>query len=429
MKKENKVIITSFLVNVSLSFLKLIFGFLYKSSALIADGFHSFSDLVTDVIAIVGNKLASKPADLKHPYGHGKFEYLTSLAIGIVIIVLGLNIIYKSSSTNSITSGNIVIYVSLFTVVFKYMLASYLIRKGKEYNNSILISSGKESSADVIGSLVVLISGFMTLLNKYSNLFNYADRVAAIIVGILIIKTGFMVLKENTSFILGEQEQDSKYIRKIKSLLINDENIKTIDNLVMLKYGPYYKLIGEVSMDPNLTLLTSHSIIEKIENEIKKLESKVKYINIHINPFKKSIDFNLRNFKKSDIDEVEKYLNDLINNCDKKGKSKSISKNYKYLRQSNYSHLKMIESKDEIIGMINYYLENQNYVLDLIYISPEYRRCGIGHDIIHGLISTRSNKNIVLSVSKNNEKAILFYKNIGFDIENETKENYNMIYK
>ena len=88
MNKTVKTMIISMIVNTILSILKVIIGLIGKSGALIADGLHSFSDLITDVVAIIGSKLASKPADINHPYGHGKIEYITSMVISMMIIFL-----------------------------------------------------------------------------------------------------------------------------------------------------------------------------------------------------------------------------------------------------------------------------------------------------------------------------------------------------
>jgi cation diffusion facilitator family transporter len=150
MKKENKVMLTSMIVNSFLSIIKIIVGIVGKSSSLIADGIHSFSDLFTDVFAIFGNLLSRKPADEKHPFGHGKLEYLTSIGIGLVILFVGFSIIYNSYDNKIVIPSILVVLVSLFTIVSKYLLASYITRKGKEYKNNILISSGRESSMDVL---------------------------------------------------------------------------------------------------------------------------------------------------------------------------------------------------------------------------------------------------------------------------------------
>lgn len=283
MCNNTKVMVISFITNAFLSLIKVVFGFIGKSSALIADGIHSFSDLSTDIIAILGDFFSRKPADKKHPYGHGKLEYLTSIFIGVIIIILGLGIISSSINKGVVIPNLLVIWISIFTIISKFILSNYILKKGYEYQNNILIASGKESRADVISSIIVLIS--IVLMQFDIKIFSYADIIASIIVGIFIIKVGFDVLSENISDILGEQETNKDYLNRINKIITKNRKIKTIDSLVLLKFGSYYKLIGEVSMDGNLTLSDAHAVIEKLEQKIKKQESKVRYITIHINPY------------------------------------------------------------------------------------------------------------------------------------------------
>ena len=283
MYKITKVMVISFITNAFLSLVKIIFGFLGKSSALIADGVHSFSDLSTDVIAILGDFFSRKPADKKHPYGHGKLEYLTSIFIGVIIIILGLSIISTSINKGIVIPNTMVIWISIFTIIAKLVLSNYILKKGYEYENNIIVASGKESRMDVISSIIVLIS--IILMQFDIKIFNYADIVASIIVGLFIIKVGFEILSENVSDILGEQETNKDYLDRINKIIIKNKKIKSIDSLVLLKFGSYYKLIGEVSMDGKLTLIDAHTAIEKLEEKIKKQEPKVRYITIHINPY------------------------------------------------------------------------------------------------------------------------------------------------
>lgn len=287
MKKENKVMLTSMIVNSFLSIIKIIVGIVGKSSSLIADGIHSFSDLFTDVFAIFGNLLSRKPADEKHPFGHGKLEYLTSIGIGLVILFVGFSIIYNSYDNKIVIPSILVVLVSLFTIVSKYLLASYITRKGKEYKNNILISSGRESSMDVLSSVVVLVA---TTLMRFSNkieILKYADKVATVVVGLFIIKVGFDVLKENISTILGEQEIDQEYLENIKRIITDEKEVICIDELNLIKYGYYFKIVCEVGMNGNLSLKKSHSIVEKIETKLKEYDDRNKYITIHVNPYDK----------------------------------------------------------------------------------------------------------------------------------------------
>lgn len=285
MQKINVQMKYSFITNFFLSIIKVVAGFIYSSSALIADGIHSFSDLITDIVSIIGIFLSGKPADQKHPFGHGKLEYLTCLLIGLVILFLGLGLISSSSKSEIVIPSIVVVIVTLFTIFVKYVLSSYLIKQGIKEKNSILISSGKESKADVISSIVVLISSIMMQYSRYLSILKYADRVASIIVGIFIVKTGFTILKENISMILGEQENDTDILNDMKDMVLKHKEIKNIDKFLVIKNGPYYTITSEVSMNGKINLKKAHTVVDLIEEELKEYSKKVKYINIHINPY------------------------------------------------------------------------------------------------------------------------------------------------
>ncbi|MFV0249621.1 MAG: cation diffusion facilitator family transporter [Bacilli bacterium] len=278
-------LIKSLVVNSLLVIIKIFFGIIGKSYSLVADGVHSFSDLVTDLVSIIGNKLSLKPEDTKHPYGHGKYEYITSMGIGLFIIILGGSIIFNFSKDNILVPSIYIIGVSALTIIIKYVLAHYLYTKGIIYNNQILLSNSKEGTADVIGSIFVLIANILVHFSNTFNVLKYSDMLASIIVGLFIIKAGFDILKTNISIMLGEQETDEECIENIKKIITKYEQIKKLDNLVVLKYGPYYKIILEISMCSELKLKEAHDIGDLIENSIKENNSKYKYITIHINPY------------------------------------------------------------------------------------------------------------------------------------------------
>ncbi len=278
-------LLKSFVTNLFLSIIKVIFGFIGKSSALIADGLHSFSDLATDAVSLFGTHYSLKPADDEHPYGHGRFEYLTCLIIGIVVLFLGFEIIVSAFKNENVIPSKLVILISVFTIVVKHILANYLIKVGKKINNQILISSGKESRMDVVSSLFVLLSSILMQFSYKYEILIYSNLIATIIVGILILKTGIEIIKDNFSSILGEAEC-LENIELMKSIISKEKEIDKIDEFIVLKNGPYLQIAGEVSMNGNLSLNDVHNVLERIENNIKKFDDRVHYINIHVNPSK-----------------------------------------------------------------------------------------------------------------------------------------------
>lgn len=286
MNKITKTMTVSAITNTFLSFFKIIFGFIGNSTALIADGVHSFSDLATDCIAILGGFLSRKPADEKHPFGHGKIEYVTSLGIGLLVLLLGFTLIYKAFEVDIQIPSLIMVSVSLFTIISKYFLAHYIFIKGKEYNNNILIASGKESKADVYSSIFVLISIILMQFSNQISLLKYANLIATLFISLFIIYTGYSILKDNISILLEEQITDEDYKENIQNIILSYEEIRELQSFYILRYGPYYKLIATVIMDKTISLEHAHNIIDEIEEKIKKKDKKIQYVFIHMEPEK-----------------------------------------------------------------------------------------------------------------------------------------------
>lgn len=286
MNKVTKTMTVSALTNTFLSFIKIIFGFIGNSTALIADGVHSFSDLATDCIAILGGFLSRKPADEKHPFGHGKIEYVTSLGIGLLVLFLGFTLIYKAFEVDIQIPSLMMVLVSLFTILSKYFLAHYISTKGKEYNNNILIASGKESKADVYSSIFVLISIILMQFSHQLSLLKYANLAVTLLISFFILHTGYSILKDNISILLEEQITDEDYKKNIQNIILSYEEIKYLQSFYILRYGPYYKLIATVIMDKMISLEHAHNIIDEIEEKIKKKDKKIQYVFIHMEPEK-----------------------------------------------------------------------------------------------------------------------------------------------
>ena len=199
--------------------------------------------------------------------------------------MIGVKVIHSSIISNIVIPTILVAGVSIITIIAKLLLSTYIIHQGNKMNNNILIASGKESRMDVISSLVVFISILCMQLSKYNSIFKYSDKVASIIVGLFIIKTGFSILKDNASVVLGRQETDRKYINSIKRRILNTPGVMGIKSLVIMKYGHSSSLTLVITMDGNTTISKSHEIADEIENKIRKYSEKIEYINIHIEPF------------------------------------------------------------------------------------------------------------------------------------------------
>ena len=286
MNYVTKTMIISVFTNIFLAIVKIVFGFLAHSSALIADGIHSFSDLSTDFFAILGNYLARKPADKEHPFGHGKIEYLTSIIIGTLVFIVGLGVIYQSTHNKVVIPNKIVIIVTLITIIAKYLLSSYIIKKGEKHRNNILVASGKESRTDVISSLFVLIASILVQFSDKVDFLKYFDIVASIIIGMFIVRTGFLIVKENVSVILGEQENNKEYLAELKNIILDNDIVFSVRSMIILKFGHIVTLDLIILMDGDKSLRECHDVVDEIEEKIKSYDEKIEHINIHMEPAK-----------------------------------------------------------------------------------------------------------------------------------------------
>lgn len=285
MEKVTKVLVKSLIVNILLTLTKFVFGLIYKSKVLVADGIHSLSDLATDIVSIYGSKLSLKPADTEHPYGHGKIEYLTSIVIGAVILALALSLLGNSLNAKNTIASNMVLYVTIFTILAKYLISRYILSKGVKYKSNLLVASGKESRADVISSAIVIVTYFLSKLSSYSKIFLYSDTIGTFIIGLIILKTAYRILKENIVSILGEIEQDEEYLDKIREIILENSEVVNIEELNIIKYGHYYQANITINMDSNVTLEDARVVSNRIKKKLINKKTRISYAKISINPY------------------------------------------------------------------------------------------------------------------------------------------------
>lgn len=291
MKKIYKTIIVSITVNTMLVLLKLIVGFITNYKSIIADAVHSFSDLSTDIVALLGQRLSLKKPDNNHPYGHGKIQYITSIVIGAVIMALGIELIITTitSKIEVFHNHSLALIVVAITIISKFLLAKYIEHRSKKYNNAILIASSKESMADALSSIGVFLTIILSLFKEQIPILAYADKVGGLIISMFIIKTSLNILRDNVNAIIGESEQNEEVINKIRDIIMEVRGILTIDELTIMKFGSYYQVVLDVGIDSNCELEKAHAIAHDVEEKLLKSKFVIKYVSIHMNPCEKSI--------------------------------------------------------------------------------------------------------------------------------------------
>lgn len=274
MEQRMKIIMkTSFIgigVNILLATFKVIVGLVANSISVLMDGVNNFADAGTNIITIVGAALAGKPADKKHPFGYGRIEYLSSLLIAAIILYTGITSFVES--VKGIISPEVSEYSALSLVVIilavaaKFVLAMYTQKMGKKANSDSLVASGKEALLDVILSIATVIVAIIYMTTGLG-----LEAYVAAVISLLIIKTGFDVLKETISKIIGEPEEVQMVI-DIKKLISSIPGVNGAYDIVLNNYGPE-TYMGSVHVEVDDTLSVNELdkltriIVEKVLDE------------------------------------------------------------------------------------------------------------------------------------------------------------------
>lgn len=276
-------------INAVLIVLKFIAGFIGRSSAMVADAVHSLSDFISDIIVLVFIKIAGKSKDKGHDYGHGKFETLATMIIGILLVFAGIGLmingieaVMRSINGESLPRPTILaLVIAVISILSKEWLYRYTICVGKKLNSQAVIANAWHHRSDAVSSLgtFIGIAGAIFLGDKWRIL----DPIAAIIVSVLIIKSGYDIVKPCINELL-EASLPEVQEKEITNLVMSVPGIVYIHNLRTRRIGNEIAVDLHAKMDGRLTLLDAHEKATAAENAIKSVFGDNSIINIHMEP-------------------------------------------------------------------------------------------------------------------------------------------------
>jgi len=272
----------SMLTNFSLACLKLIVGFLTGSIALVADGVHSFSDITTDVVVLVGVRIGSRLPDEKHHYGHGRAETFSGGVIALVLLVVGAGMIYYAG--NDIAKGSVTAFhpvvpviaaVSIFVKEWLYRITK---RVAVRDHSAALYANAWHHRSDAGSSIAVLIGYALLPLG-----FVYGDQLAAVAVGLMIVLVSVRVMADCLHE-LTEAAVDADTIEQIKRIVNADTAIRRWHKLRTRTLGREVFLDLHILVEPGLNIEAAHQIAENLENAMHAQIPRPVNITVHIEP-------------------------------------------------------------------------------------------------------------------------------------------------
>lgn len=290
---RNQVIFATWLgivVNVLLTLLKGIVGFISGSKALIADAAHSASDIVGSIVVLFGIRIAMKPADKEHPYGHGKAEIIASIIVALILIVVGIEIAITSMKVffgeSPIVPGKIALVAIVISLVVKELLFQYKYRLGKKINSVALISEAWHHRSDALSSGAALIGVGLTMIGAHFNLsyLIYSDAVAGVVVSLIVIKVGYSLAKD-ASLVMMEQVLPKEETRKFHKTVYQVQSVLNIDELLARTHGHYVIIDIKISVDPSISVEEGHDIGKVVKKNLINQHEEVNDVLVHVNPY------------------------------------------------------------------------------------------------------------------------------------------------
>lgn len=269
-------------MNVAMVSAKLTVGWLFGSIALVADGVHSLSDLLTDVLVIVGTWAGIRPADSSHPYGHGKVETGSAFLIGVALMLVGGRIAwvagYEMYERHHAFPGVWVFIVAALSVVGKEWLYQITRRVAVRVESAALYANAWHHRSDALAALAVVLGTGASMFG-----WGHGDQVAGVVVGLMVVGVGIKVAID--AFVeLSEASTDPSTVAKLQRAIAAEPGVRTFHRLRSRRVGREVFLDVHVLVDPTLSVVAGHAIADRVEESVKRAVRRPVNVVVHVEP-------------------------------------------------------------------------------------------------------------------------------------------------
>lgn len=281
--EANKVTIQSIIWNVVLTVIKIFSGIVGKSNAMVADGLHSASDIISSVGVLIGNKVAKAPNDKEHNYGHEKAETLVSFLLSILLIVvslkIGFNALKSLFNLDRVQVPTLLpLVVSIISIAIKEYQYRITIKVANKINSPSLKADAWHHRSDALSSIAAFIGIGGALLG-----FKALDPIASIAVALFVAKVGFDILKDSANELM-DYSIDEDQEKQIVNIAENTDGVINLGEIRTRKHGATAYVDLTICVNKNLTVFEGHEIATKLEKRIIKEMQFVKGITVHVEP-------------------------------------------------------------------------------------------------------------------------------------------------
>lgn len=282
-REVRKVTLIGSAIDFILGVVKIIAGWFANSQALIADGVHSFSDLLTDFLVLYAAKHSHKAADEEHPYGHGRIETLATVGLGIVLITIACGIAYDSVRRINkpeilLEPGGLALMIAVLSIISKEWIYRYTVAAARRLRSDMLLANAWHSRSDAISSLVVVI-GIAGAMHGYP----YLDAIAAIVVAVMIAKIGANMVRSSSQELI-DRALDKDELHAIREHIFNVKGVRSLHMLRSRKSAGDAFIDVHIQVDPRLSVSEGHQIGEAVRRRLLDSVDIVSDVTVHIDP-------------------------------------------------------------------------------------------------------------------------------------------------
>jgi cation diffusion facilitator family transporter len=269
--------------NIFLTVFNFSVGILSGSTALVAEGAHTLSDVLTSALAYIGFRIGMKPADEEHHYGHGRAEPIVGLIIVGFLLIVAYEILSQVYQ-KIVLQGTIAppdltaALMALIGIFVNYAMTNYLIRSGRKINSPVLIADGRHQSVDIFSCAAILIGVIGAQFG-----FTLLDPLVAIFIAILVLRTAFQIAKDNVNAIMGKIPSP-QIVEDLKSAALSLDDVKGVHNVKINNIGPYASAEIHIELDKDLKLEKTHEIAHEVEKTIINKVEPIKMVTVHTCP-------------------------------------------------------------------------------------------------------------------------------------------------
>lgn len=293
-KEIRRITVVGAIANIILTIFKIIAGALGRSAAMVADGIHSLSDLLSDIVVLVFTHLSSKGKDKNHSFGHGKFETMATLIVSVILVAVGAKLMADGVASiigvingNSIPlPGSIALWAAIASIIIKEILYHATIRTARRTNSPVVLANAWHHRSDALSSIGALagIAGAMILGEKWTILDPIASCCISIAIIVVAVKMSLPSLAE-----LLETSLPDEIEKDIISISNSVQGVENIHELKTRRNGISYIIDAHIVVDPHISVTEAHNIATDVENALKEKYGNETQINIHIEPDQDSL--------------------------------------------------------------------------------------------------------------------------------------------